>query len=135
MPRTAKGHVPETENLFAQAINDKMAELSLTLLELSDKTGASYEHVRKLSRGLASPSPLMLKEICEVLKLNRKDMERIVTADKIRAQFGKIPDEIAGKNPEMTKLEQYWPNLTPEQKAGLEAQARTLIQLNRAAQK
>lgn len=98
--------------------------------DLADKTGLSYEHVRKPSRGQTCPSFLALKEICTVLQVDVKKMEKLVTADKIRYQFGEIPDEIAGKNPELVKIEQAWQHLTVDQKSGIEAQVLALVRIN-----
>jgi hypothetical protein len=44
-----------------------MKELKVSLLWVADKSGVSYEHIRKLSRGAAILSPLMLKEVCDIV--------------------------------------------------------------------
>jgi transcriptional regulator with XRE-family HTH domain len=115
---------------FAEALKLCMEERGLSLLDVSDRTEMSYEHTRKLTRGLASPSPAMLKVLCAALDLDRQEMNKLVTIDKIHRQFGHIPEEISGKNPALGKIEFLWPKLTDEQRAGLEAQAAALVTMN-----
>jgi predicted transcriptional regulator len=124
--------VGDSDHRFAQAFNAHIQEVGLTLLEVSDKTGVSYEHVRKLSRGLACPSRLMLKALCDALQLDHHEMTKLVTVDRIHSQFGHIPEEIVGKNPALAKIESMWPLLSDEQRACLEAQAQVLVEMNKA---
>ena len=62
--------------------------------------------------------------MAEALKINKEELDRIATADRIRIKFGTIPLELAGKNPELEPLERVWKHLSQEHKADLIAQAR-----------
>jgi hypothetical protein len=65
----------------------------------------------------------MVAALAEALKLDGEELERIATADRIRLKFGRIPYEIAGKNPELEPLERIWSQLSEEHKGDLIAQA------------
>lgn len=101
----------------------RMEELNVSIAELAQRVGATYEHVRSLVRGKAVPSKMMVQALADALRINRAELERLATADRIRAKFGKIPLELAGKNPELEPLERLWPHLSKEHKADLIAQA------------
>ena len=66
------------------------------------------EHARNLVRGKAIPSKLMVQALADTLKMNKVELERLATADRIRAKFGKIPLELSGENPELEPLERVW---------------------------
>ena len=66
----------------------------------------------------------MVRPLAEALKINKEELDRIATADRIRIKFGTIPLELAGKNPELEPLERVWKHLSQEHKADLIAQAR-----------
>ncbi len=107
----------------AERLTKRMEELNLSIAELAQKVGATYEHVRSLVRGKAVPSRLMVQALADALKINKAELERLATADRIRAKFGKIPLELSGKNPELEPLERVWDHLSKEHKADLIAHA------------
>ena len=116
---------------FASALQQRLDDRQMTLKELANEIEASYEHCRKLVRGSASPSPLLLKQICSTLDLDLEKMKRLVTADQNRSRYGTIPDELSGKNPDLARMERLWPGLNTEQKEVLEVLAETLVARNR----
>jgi transcriptional regulator with XRE-family HTH domain len=100
---------------FAVAVNNKLEQKGWSVLRLAQKLDATYEHVRKIAKGLTFPSKLFLKEICRVLGLDFDEMIKLVVADKIEKRYGDIPVELAGKTPRFTKIERLLPALTEEQ--------------------
>lgn len=104
---------------FAVALTTAMEEKGWSLRNLSEELDTTYEHLRKLCRGMAFPSKYLLwegkKNICEILGLDREQMRRLVIADKIQSKYGGIPFELSGKNPRFTKIERLLPNLTDDQ--------------------
>jgi len=112
-----------------------MEELNLSIADLAEKVGATYEHVRSLVRGKSVPSKLMVDALAKALKMDSAELERLATADRIRVKFGKIPLELAGKNPEMEPLERVWKHLSEEHKADLIAQAQAWARRDREAKK
>lgn len=115
-----RGLVPnQTGEMLAQ----KMREVKLSIRDVATKVGTSYEHVRSIVKGKVVPSDHMAQALAEVLKIKKSELERVVTADRIRRKFGTIPLEIAGKNPELEPLERVWNHLSKDHKADLIAQA------------
>lgn len=127
MPRQRK---TEPVGLFAQALSHHIDKLNVNLRILAHQCDSTYEHMRKLRVGDALPSPLMLKAVCNALGLDLREMQRCVVADHIRADYGTMPDIIAGKNPELARIEQMWPYLTEGQKQDVETMIAALVHRN-----
>jgi len=108
-----------------------MQELNLSIADLAAQVGTTYEHVRNIVKGNAVPSKFMVPALAEALKINRDDLERLATADRIRSKFGTIPLELSGKNPELEPLERVWNHLSAEHKADLIAQAKAWAKRDR----
>jgi transcriptional regulator with XRE-family HTH domain len=117
----------------ALRLTKRMEELNLSIAEVAQKVGATYEHVRSLVRGKAVPSKMMVQAVADALRMNKVELERLATADRIRAKFGKIPLELSGKNPELEPLERVWQYLSKEHKADLIAQAEAWARRDREA--
>jgi len=100
---------------FAVAVNNKLEEKGWSVLRLAEELDATYEHVRKIAKGLTFPSMRFLKDLCRVLGLDYGQMARLVVADKIEKKYGGIPAELAGKNPRFTQIERLLPGLSDEQ--------------------
>jgi hypothetical protein len=64
----------------------RMKELDLDIRRVAADTKATYEHVRKIVRGGAFPSRYYLLVLCDVLKLDVNEMERLVAMDKIESK-------------------------------------------------
>jgi transcriptional regulator with XRE-family HTH domain len=105
-----------TQELFSDRISSAMNEVGMTIRGLAQVLGMTYEHARKLTKGEALPSGIVLRAICAELNLDPHEMEMLSTASRIRKKYGKIPMELAGKNPELEPIELAWDHLTAEQK-------------------
>ena len=116
-----------------EVLTERMQELKLSIADLAEKVGTSYEHVRNVAKGNAVPSKLMVRALADALKIKADELDRIVTADRIRVKFGTIPLELAGKNPELEPLERVWNHLSQEHKADLIAQAQAWAKRDREA--
>ena len=77
----------------------------------------------------------MVVALATTLKMDNAELERLATADRIRLKFGKIPLEVAGKNPELEPLERVWNHLSKEHKADLIARAEAWARRDREAKK
>jgi len=119
------------ETLFGQKMQGRMDELGLSIKDVSDQIGSTYEYIRKLVRGLASPSRYMLRELVKILELDLHSMEKLVTADKITRTHGSIPLELSGKNPALEPFERLWGKLTEQQQEILLTQLRSFAAQNR----
>jgi hypothetical protein len=65
----------------------------------------------------------MVQALADALRMNRGELERLATADRIRIKFGKIPLELSKKNPELEPLERIWKDLSEGHKGDLIVQA------------
>jgi transcriptional regulator with XRE-family HTH domain len=115
---------------LAQALAERMNELDVTIRQLAEGTGLTYEHIRKLVKGEASPSKLALQEVCRALELPPEKMQELVVADHIERKYGGIPHALAGKHPELSLLAPWWDLLTEEQKAAFRVQIRSVAEAN-----
>ncbi len=123
----------QPEGRFAQALAGRMNERDLSVRHLAERTGLTYEHIRKLVKGAAFPSKLALREICRVLDLAFEDMQPLVVADRIEKKYGGIPHALAGKHPELSLLARWWDLLTAEQKDMFRIQIRSVAESNQKA--
>lgn len=122
-------------NRTGEMLAGRMRELKLSLRDVSTKVGTSYEHVRSIVRGIVVPSDAMAKALAGALKIKKEELQRVITADRIRVKFGTIPLELAGKNPELEPLERVWNRLSRDHKADLIAQAEAWAKRDRETAK
>jgi transcriptional regulator with XRE-family HTH domain len=115
------------------ALTAALEKKGWTVMKLAEELDATYEHVRKIVRGLGFPSKRMLRDICGMLDLNFEQMNKLAIADRIEKRYGTIPTELAGKNPRFTKVERLLPNLTEDQFQILLAQLEGFDRSNRRA--
>lgn len=127
MPPAVAG---KSKGRLARALTARMNELDLTVRQIAERTGLTYEHIRKLVRGEAYPSKLALREICSVLGLDVRQMETLAVADRVESKYGGIPHALAGKHPELSLLAPWWDRLTADQKESFRVQIRSVAEAN-----
>ncbi len=120
----------EPEGRFARALVERMNQLDLTIRQLAERSGLTYEHIRKLAKGEAFPSRLALRQLCLLLGLEPGEMERLAVADRIEKKYGGIPHALAGKHPELSLLAPWWDRLTREQKTSFRIQIKSVAESN-----
>lgn len=123
----------EQATLLSDHIQAALDDKNLTIKDLALSLNITYEHARRLTRGLAPPSRFILKDLCALLDLNYQEMLRLSTADNIRRKYGTIPLELAGKDPSLEPVERGWPKLTDDQRALIVATVRHYVGANKAA--
>jgi hypothetical protein len=121
----------ETYHAFADRLEECLEERGWSILTLAERAELTYEHARKLVRGLAFPSKRLLTVLCDLLGLHGEEIERLVIADKIRRKYGTIPLEIAGKNPRFERFEHLLPKLTEDQFLDIYAVAEGIVRRSR----
>jgi hypothetical protein len=119
----------------ASEVQKKLEEKDWSILRLSKELDASYEHTRKIVHGLAFPSKRMLRDICHILGLDFKRMEKLAVADRIERRYGGIPLELAGKNPRFIQVERILPHLSDEQFQNVLAMLQDMDRRNRGIKK
>ena len=122
----------EAQGRFGQALLAVLEERKMTLRDLAARVESTYEHMRKLVRGIAQPSKLMLKEICVTLKLDFDEMVQIVEEDRIQKKYGGAAYKMIGKDPRIGELETAGlRQLTDEQVKMVASMVQTLARGNR----
>jgi len=117
---------------LADLISAAMTENNVSIRGLAEQVDMTYEHVRRIVRGENVPANVVLRAICTKLGIDYKEAEKLAVAAKIVSQYGNIPYELAGKNPELVPIENAWPTLRKEQKDAVLAMVRSFSIQNKA---
>jgi transcriptional regulator with XRE-family HTH domain len=120
---------------FAAAIREAMEREDLTLGELKELLGTSYEYTRRLRNGLAFPSKLLLKEVCKTLKLNPETMRSLIIKDRLQQKYGGVPSELTGKSDRVAEIERQVEKLTPEQFEQLKGFLQVMVRTSKETSK
>lgn len=99
---------------LGEALSDALERDHTTLPEFAQSIGITYEHARKLVKGMAFPSRLLLKEICHVLDLNFEELDRVLVEDKLRHKYGARYAEALGEDPRYEEVKHDIAVLSPE---------------------
>lgn len=65
-----------------------MKELGLSIRDVARLANVTYEHIRKLVRGLAYPSPWLVQQLADLLNLDKNELNKLAVADRIESKFG-----------------------------------------------
>lgn len=101
---------------FAEKLNARMEEIDVDIRRLAEAVDTTYEHTRRVVRGLSVPSNPLLRAICTELELDYDEMKELAMADKLKRKYGSALASLTERNPELEPLERLWPDLTDEQK-------------------
>jgi len=110
---------------ISDVISSAMESKGLSIRKLAEKLDVVYETVRGFVNGNTIPSRPMVKVLANVLDKDVDELERLAVSDRIRLKYGKIPMEIAGKNPELEPIERVWKLLSDEHKEDVIAMIQT----------
>lgn len=124
-PNSRIGHV----------IEEAMEKNNVSIRDLKEAVGYTYEHIRGIIRGKTVPAAELLEVICEFLHMDYQAAEQMLIEDKIRAKFGSIPKSISQKNPELAPIELVWGRLSEAHKKDLISIANSYYKQDRAAGK
>jgi transcriptional regulator with XRE-family HTH domain len=104
---------------FATTLVKELERQGISMPELAQRTNLSYEHIRKLAKGLAYPSEPAVAAIAKALALDRADLLRMVVEDKMgrtfRFKFHALTEADEGLDP-LLPIKRVWSQLTPEQR-------------------
>lgn len=123
----------KTKSQISELIAASMKEKGLSIRQLAEKLDVVYETVRGIVTGNTVPSPYLVKAVADALGEDQKEWEQLAVSDRIRAKWGKIPMEIAGKNPELEPIEREWKHLSEEHKQDIIAMIQTYAKRDRRA--
>lgn len=123
---------------FSVLLRVELRKQSRSIAWLAEKCGVTYEHIRKLANGDATPSALLVTAISEALSLNQPDAHLLAKRSKIRRKYGvDVPGVVAlmPKSPDWLELENLWPRLDPSVKSLIVQLARTSAPVMRTRDK
>lgn len=110
---------PSPKTLFGAELQRLLDEKGMSLRDLSDKVGGTYEYSRLLVRGDNLPSAFYLRALSSVLKVDFDDLDAIVKRDRFNRDFGSmmsttVPE--AALPPDLAQFHRTWPHLNQKQK-------------------
>jgi transcriptional regulator with XRE-family HTH domain len=117
----------ESGGLFGTALADALDKNGMSIRRLAAMTKGTYEHLRKLIRGLAYPSPYRLEAICKILNMNLEEMDLLITRDKMQHKFGDNVSTIMERDPQSVKFDELTSRLTAEEADMFMTQMRAVI--------
>lgn len=121
--------------LTSEIIQAQMDKKKLSTWDLAGKIGTSYEHARNLQCGRIVPSEYLLPKLAVAIGVNARELTKTVVSDRIRMNYGAIPLELAGKDPELEPIERAWRHLSDAHKADIILIAQSFAECDRGAPK
>jgi transcriptional regulator with XRE-family HTH domain len=112
---------------FAQMFNQGIQTKGISLSDLAGKLDYSYEQLRKILLGLSSPSPLLLKELCRELGMDRATAQKAAEADRAERRCGAGGLAAMGRDPRLSALDAVAGLLTDKELAVLVSVAQGLV--------
>ncbi len=122
----------ESSGRLGNALFAALAKNGMSLRDLAVQTDSTYEHMRKMTKGMAFATDVRLRQICKVLGLNFSEMQKLMTQDKMEKRFGKNAYAMSSRDPRSAQFDQVIPHLTDEQVEMLLTQGRALMRSNRS---
>ncbi len=101
---------------LAGIITARMQERGVSIRQVAIQTGVVYEHIRRMCKGEGAPSEYVLKDICEFLELDFKELNRQLQWENMTPEQREMSLEMSVRNPELAPIEQAWDHLTPQQR-------------------
>lgn len=127
---------PSQQLKYADVIRRKMKTADnpfarpLSIRELAQVLGYSYEHLRKCVNGEPVASKDFSDILCDALGLDKTKMWELARYEKVVRKFKAVPLSIA--MPSDKRLSDKWPKLTDEQRARIVHIAEAYVMENEA---
>jgi transcriptional regulator with XRE-family HTH domain len=93
---------------FANRLQQAMENNNVSVKDLCEMIDMTYEHTRKIAKGLVVPSKNMAGIIAEAMKLPKRELQELAMEDKLLAKFGGVASKMAGRNPELEPIDAVW---------------------------
>ena len=78
----------QSKTRFGEMLQKAMADKQLSIKELSEQVGSTYEYTRRLCRGLSLPSKYMLGALAPILGLDVAEAQKLIDYDKLLVRYG-----------------------------------------------
>jgi transcriptional regulator with XRE-family HTH domain len=107
----------ESKGRFGNYLATLMERNGMDARALAADSHRSYEHIRKLVKSEALPSPEIVEKFDKVLKgFDVKQATALYSQDKAQRTFKKDFNQLAGVPEDADELLKAWPYLSPEHK-------------------
>ena len=124
----------QEQNTFAERLQFLMEhhDPPYGIKELADELQTSYEHVRKMVRGLTVPSHFIVQNLATLFEVDAMELNMMAKQDNFRRKFGsEAPTPIF--HPEVQPFAAAWTLLTEQQKDVLLTTLKDFLSKNRKA--
>lgn len=118
---------------FGNSLAVSLEKHQMSLGQLAAETDSTYEHIRKLVKGLAFPSRRLLKDICRILKFDAKEAQLLIDTDKLEYRFGENVHTIMHTSARLAEYDSLVPYLTEDQHQMFLTQMRAVVKANRTS--
>ncbi len=127
------------QSRVCQLINRSLTELTFTVSQFCDRLNnpthyATYEHVRKITRGITPPSYQLLRPIAAALNIDYKKLDEAWRFDKAehiaQHEFRGIMTKASKYPANLLALTPHWDELTPDQQKQFGRQIREAANQN-----
>ncbi len=100
--------------------------------ELADELQTSYEHVRKMVRGLSVPSHFIIQNIATLFEVDALELNQLAKQDNFKKKFGQ-DSPMPTFHPEVQPFAAAWHLLTEQQRDSLLNTLKEFLVKNRKA--
>jgi transcriptional regulator with XRE-family HTH domain len=116
---------------FSERLKELMREKApdYWIQNLADDLQLSFEHARKLVKGLAIPTDLRCEAIARVFDVDPAELIEIAEAEKFHKKYGKTA-LAPNFNPELAAFSSAWGLLTDTQKSSLLGSLKRMVSEN-----
>ena len=123
-----------TKTKISDLISEEMRLKGVSIRDIAEGTDRSYEHIRKLVKGIAIPSVSIIRAVAGFLEIDFQKLYRLSQQDSITKKYGDVPLEMAHKKPSLEPLDRVWDDLTKQQQDGIISMAQGWARQNRMTQ-
>jgi transcriptional regulator with XRE-family HTH domain len=102
----------ESEGLLARKLQDLLNAKNLSITNLSESLGISYEHVRKIVKGETTPSRHVVRELSLILDVDEDDLSDLANKDRALRKFGVVGMEAAAWVEDVAPIGMVWKDLS-----------------------
>ena len=110
-----------------------MNDRNMSVRQLAEALGVTYEHIRKILVGDCLPSDSVLGRLCEALLLSRREMGQRVAKDRLIRRYGDAAWSVWGLDPKFATLYIVVPLLSKEEWRFVRATAKALAEEKKLA--
>jgi transcriptional regulator with XRE-family HTH domain len=117
----------DANGLLGTAVADGLDAKGMTLRNLALKTGLTYDHVRRIVKGLAHPATPNLKRVCKAVGLDYPTMQKALMQDKMQSKSGDTLSAATNRDQVSVAFDELTAQLTLDEASWFMKQMRSVI--------